>query len=269
MKKFKKFISLVLSCAIVLSLCIPAFAAENDGSTTVKYSTDSDGSVYKSTRTVEPDGRIRVVVVGPTSTTESVRDEHSITITTTTSDGTVYQVTNNLDNVLETSNVDNYATRAVSEVSGEEWGFNCRMNDQRESTVGILWSLAAEDTTYGTGTNTRVVYHSAYDGNDSTARGYAESFWNQIISMNASIRDAKIAMYNEGAETIAFVVASMAGVLGTLDSIRSVLESYKCAYASEQYWKTAREYANMANYNFNRYRSATQSSTQSVTALFY
>ena len=30
MKKFKKFISLVLSCAIVLSLCIPAFAAEND-----------------------------------------------------------------------------------------------------------------------------------------------------------------------------------------------------------------------------------------------
>lgn len=268
MKNFKKFISLVLSCAIILSLCITAFAAET-GSTTVEYYTDADGNTYETTRTIEPNGRVRAVVVGPTGRSEAIKDEHSITITTTTLDGTVHQVTNSLDTTYATENAEMLSTRAVSEISGEAWGFNCRMNDQRESTVGILWSLAAEDTTYGTGTNTRVTYHSAYDGNDSTARGYAESFWSQIISMNASIRDAQIAMAEYTIQVYNTVVSAMAGVLGTLEAVQSVLSASLCNYASAQHWKTAREYANMANYNFNRYRSATQSSTQSMTALFY
>lgn len=46
MKKFKKFISLVLSCTIVLSLCIPAFAAENDPVFTGPYA-DLKTSIYR------------------------------------------------------------------------------------------------------------------------------------------------------------------------------------------------------------------------------
>lgn len=46
MKKFKKFISLVLSCAIVLSLCIPAFAAETDPVFTGPYA-DLKTSIYQ------------------------------------------------------------------------------------------------------------------------------------------------------------------------------------------------------------------------------
>ena len=46
MKKFKKFISLVLSCAIVLSLCIPAFAAETDPVFTGPYA-DLKTSIYR------------------------------------------------------------------------------------------------------------------------------------------------------------------------------------------------------------------------------
>lgn len=44
MKKFKKFISLVLSCAIVLSLCIPAFAAETGSTTNTQ---DLKDSIYR------------------------------------------------------------------------------------------------------------------------------------------------------------------------------------------------------------------------------
>lgn len=46
MKKFKKFISLVLSCAIVLSLCIPAFASETDPVFTGPYA-DLKTSIYR------------------------------------------------------------------------------------------------------------------------------------------------------------------------------------------------------------------------------
>lgn len=46
MKKFKKFISLVLSCAMVLSLCIPAFAAETDPVFTGPYA-DLKTSIYQ------------------------------------------------------------------------------------------------------------------------------------------------------------------------------------------------------------------------------
>ena len=256
----KKLFAMMLAAAMCLSLCVPAFAAED---TIISYSIlqkewktgatqfrGADGNIYISVKTIEPDGRLKSVVSGPTGSAEVIRDANSITITTTALDGTVSQVTNMLNTP---SCFQAESLRTVTEIAGEEWGFHCRTNDSREATLGILWTLSSEDGT-----------HAAYDDNNTTYRGYAEDFWDQIISMNASIRSAKSIMISIGISGIQTIVNAFFGVAGTLEAVYAVLDTFNCGYESAQAWKKAREYANRANYDFARYRNATQSSTQMV-----
>lgn len=60
------------------------------------------------------------------------------------------------------------------------------------------------------------------------------------------------------------VVSALAGADAAYEVITNALDAVTSDYASAQYWQTAREYANLANYYFNRFQSATGSINRSV-----
>lgn len=246
----KKLVAQILSFAVLLNLCIPVFATsqsiEWDVGTT--YSYDENGNEYKSVKSIEPDGGYKSVVSGINGVAESIRYNNIVYFSWTANDGTFSEwsvdLTSSTKNYIDASDEIN-STRAIQEIEGLEWGFYCRANDGKEDSIGINWTLHSEEG--------KVI---GADQNNSTYRSYAESFWNDIISMNASIRSAKASMSRYGNETINMVAALLSGTAAVGEIIRSALDAAQCDYESTLDWQTAREYANQANYYFLRYKNA-------------
>ena len=253
----KRIICAFLVAVLCMNLYVPALAVEEvpDYEVGTFYWYDSDGNEYTTVKSFDPDGAYRVVTSGPTSIAVGVRKGDIIDFTTTTPDGEVYQSHVDLSSIKTESSSeeedDMISPLAIQAISGEEWGFSCKANDANESTRGITWTLFSEEGG-----------HIGQDKNNSEYRGYAENFWNCIISMNAAIRSAKAKMVSADINTMKSLVSALAGVLGTLEAVHTVMDAIQCKYEGDNEWKTAREYANQANYYFLRFRKATQSTEQ-------
>lgn len=246
----KKIITRVLLFVVLLNLCVPVFATSESIEQNVEttYSYDEDGNEYKTVKSIMPNGGYKSVVSGINGVAESIRYGDIVYFSWTANDGTFSEWSVDLSsltkNYVEISD-DINSGRAIQEIEGLEWGFYCRANDGKEDSIGINWTLYSEEG--------KVI---GADQNNSTYRGYAESFWNDIISMNASIRAARSSMNKYGNETINLVAAMLSGTAAVGEVIRNVLDTAQCDYDSALDWQTAREYANQANYYFLRYKNA-------------
>ena len=250
----KKFIAFLLSSVLAFTIAMPSFAASPASSDTTRYTTDTSGNVYTIQETLLPNSDRKVTVTGPNGVSERIHRENMIYFTWTPYSGEsqTWSVDTSAqpDTVTNNNGIEPYAS---SSIEGLEWGFSCKYDDSDESTFGIYWLLYSEDGG-----------HVAYDSNNSTYRGYAETFWQNIISMNACIRDAKIAMAEYSAKEIAMVVSALAGADAAYEVITNALDAVTSDYASAHYWQSSREYANLAYFYFNRFQSATGSINRSV-----
>ena len=250
----KKFIAFLLSSVLAVTIAMPSFAASPASFDTTRYTTDTSGNVYTIKETLLPNSDRKVTVTGPNGVSERIHRENMIYFTWTPYSGEskTWSVDTSAqpDTVTNNNGIEPYAS---SSIEGLEWGFSCTYDDSNESSFGLYWLLYSE---YGG--------YVAYDSNNSTYRGYAETFWQNIISMNACIRDAKIAMAECTAADIATVVSALAGADAAYEVITNALDTVTSNYASAQHWQTAREYANLANYYYNRFQRETGSTNMSV-----
>ncbi len=253
----KRIICAFLVAVLCMNLYVPALAVEEvpDYEVGTFYWDDSDGNTYTTVKSVEPDGTYKVTVSGISGTTEAVRKGDIVDFTSITPEGEVHQWSVDLSPSETESSYEGddnmISPMAIQTISGEEWGFSCKANDANESTRGITWTLFSEEGG-----------HVGQDKNNSEYRGYAENFWDCIISMNAAIRSAKAKMLSADLSTTKALVSALAGALGTLDAVHAAMDIVQCQYEGDNEWKTAREYANKANYYFLRFRKATQSTEQ-------
>ena len=75
--------------------------------------------------------------------------------------------------------------------------------------------------------------------------------------MNAAVREAKANMLSSELAKLNIVLNALFLVEGSLAAVEAALTSVDCSVRSALQWKTAREYANQANYYYLRYQSAT------------
>ena len=245
----KKLLSILLAFCMVFSLCIDGKALDNNNTHFVgtQYQVDENGDVHTITGEMEDDGAYRVLVTCSSCVVECIRRGNILNFTQTNSDGTVKQWTTDLsaDHSYLEDNSD-ISLLASQSIEGEAWGFSCYSDDTREDTEGLRWKMSSEEGTL-----------MSFDQNNLTYRAYAENFWSNIISMNAAVREAKANMLSSELAKLNIVLNALFLVEGSLAAVEAALTSVDCSVRSALQWKTAREYANQANYYYPRYQSAT------------
>ena len=240
----KRLVAIITSMAIMCSVFVSASAVNLDSVVNSEQITATTNfQDINATITQYASGKTVVESVGDGEYAVATKIGDYIYLSETV-DGITTETVIDLNNLPEENAnqaITPYATYET--INSTYWGFSCMRSWLDEAAYGLFWSMTCDNGQY-----------SNYDHKDSSARDYAESFWDNIVQMNDYFYQASINSTVATAGTLAGIAAaavSSAGVLAALGAI-GVVGVIATSFAA------AKDEALDANYNFDRFKAIVQ-----------
>lgn len=234
MSNLKKLVALIISAITILLPCTTAFAEEKINTTVTFY-----GITYQVNETYDLIGNKVITVVGGNETNTIVSDGKNLTITKSKKDGTKKIIHNTLDFYAQpnTVSLDSYGSLYTP-----FWNYSYYWNNMYLNEIGLYWALSSGNSNGS---------KSAFDGNNLTARGYAESFMSDVGSIYSQQIGAIAAIGTAAAGAIAGAITAETGV----GAIVGIVLAVGGSLVSVSFWVVAYTSSLSANYNFSQFKA--------------
>lgn len=240
--KIRRLTALFTAFALMCSILVSASAANVSQAATSSQTAYTVAGNEISVSTVSyPDGRDVAIATGNGKSATATRIGNIIYVTETV-DGlnSTYQV--DLDNLPDTIPTFSVPYSTYETKNSTFWGVSCLRSWSEEAAHGLFWSMQCDNGQY-----------SNYDEKNSTARGYGEAFWGNIVSMNSHFATAA-GLVTAG--VLAAMVAAAASA-GTLTGAARALALIVAGIPAAGHVLDAKADALDANYNFDRFKAIT------------